>query len=832
LLPTTIYQSTSSNNASVYSLINSATANTFNLNNVSLVGNLSSNYVFGNSTETVLTDGSNLYGNGNSTITFNYLSGIYASSPIYYNGSTSDNWNSVYSLINTTSATTFNVSSLSATSNINVNGNLALNNFNSKLYFAGNYLQGNGNAIIVGAYGMGFRAQGGLANSFLLATDGVIGFGNDVSYWYTNNQRVGLTYDGPATFAQKDFNNSQTYRLYNTYTDVNNYERGAITFSKPTSAFTLSVESAGTGVNRDFWINTAGTPKLVVTSGGNVGIGTINPNQTLSVFGNISSSGLIYDQIGNSNQWNTAYSLVSGGIVSTLNLPQSASWISTTSTVSSLSGGWQTAYQSVSTTNALSLSSSYWNTAYSIVSGGIVAPSPTLFPYTSGTSINNIKPVNGSNTSSANYSNVAGGYGNTASGYSSNVGGGFHNFASNYYSNVAGGQSNNASKNFSNVAGGQSNTASGYFSNVAGGRNNTASGNSSNVAGGTGNTASGNYSNVAGGIGNTASGNYSSILGGNNNNTNNQACSFIVGQGIIASQPNFTYVNNLSSQGSISSPSISAIKFYGDGSNLTGVSTYTGSDLKSLSGNWQSTYNTVSSLSGNWKTAYTWTQNNSAIATFSTSVSTNYVYCTSLSSTYVYGNSSETTLTDGANLTGNGAGTLTLNYSNGVYIASNTVPTVDNSYNFGSGTNRWKAIYAANGTIQTSDGREKTNITPSPLGLDFINILNPVSYNFIVGGNEVVKDENGNITSIVPVSGKRTHFGLIAQEVQKAVPQGIDFGGWIITDLNDPDSRQGLRYEEFISPLIKSIQELSTTVNNLTIKNQQLWSIVSSLTSK
>ena len=220
---------------------------------------------------------------------------------------TSDQWNNVYSLINKTTATTFNVSSLSATSNINVNGNLALNNFNSKLYFAGNYLQGNGNTIIVGAYGMGFRAQGGLANSLLLATDGVIGFGNDVSYWYTNNQRVGLTYDGPATFAQKDFNNSQTYRLYNTYTDVNNYERGAITFSKPTSAFTLSVESAGTGVNRDFWINTAGTPKLVVTSGGNVGIGTINPNQTLSVFGNISSSGLIYDQIGNSNQWNTAY---------------------------------------------------------------------------------------------------------------------------------------------------------------------------------------------------------------------------------------------------------------------------------------------------------------------------------------------------------------------------------------------------------------------------------------------------------------------------------------------------------------------------------------------
>jgi hypothetical protein len=44
--------------------------------------------------------------------------------------------------------------------------------------------------------------------------------------------------------------------------------------------------------------------------------------------------------------------------------------------------------------------------------------------------------------------------------------------------------------------------------------------------------------------------------------------------------------------------------FYGNGSNLTGVSNYNGSDLKALSGNWQSTYSTVSSLSANWNSAY------------------------------------------------------------------------------------------------------------------------------------------------------------------------------------------------------------------------------------
>jgi hypothetical protein len=389
------------------------------------------------------------------------------------------------------------------------------------------------------------------------------------------------------------------------------------------------------------------------------------------------------------------------------------------------------------------------------------------------------------------------------------------NTASGYASNIAGGQSNTASANYSNVAGGQSNTASGNFSNVAGGRNNT---------------ASGNFSNVAGGQSNNAFGNYSSILGGINNNTNNQACSFIVGQGIIASQPNFTYVNNISSQGLVYDATGNSNQWN------TAYSIVSGGIVSTLnlpqSAVWQSTTATVSSLSGGWQSAYTWTQNNSAIATFSTSVSTNYVYCTSLSSTYVYGNSSETTLTDGANLTGNGAGTLTLNYSSGVYIGSNTIPTIDNSYNFGNGTNRWKAIYAANGTIQTSDARQKTNIIPSPLGLEFITTLNPVSYNFIIGSNEIEKDQDGNITAVIPVSGKRTHFGLLAQEVQQVIPQGIDFGGWILTDLNDPNSYQGLRYEEFIAPMIKSIQELSSIVNDLKIENQQLWTIVNSLTSK
>jgi len=68
-----------------------------------------------------------------------------------------------------------------------------------------------------------------------------------------------------------------------------------------------------------------------------------------------------------SQYWNTAYSLVSGGIVSTISLPQSANWNSTYITVSSLSANWNLGYQSVSTTNTLNISSQYWNSAYTLI---------------------------------------------------------------------------------------------------------------------------------------------------------------------------------------------------------------------------------------------------------------------------------------------------------------------------------------------------------------------------------------------------------------------------------------------------------------------------------
>jgi hypothetical protein len=150
----------------------------------------------------------------------------------------------------------------------------------------------------------------------------------------------------------------------------------------------------------------------------------------------------------------------------------------------------------------------------------------------------------------------------------------------------------------------------------------------------------------------------------------------------------------------------------------------------------------------------------------------------------------------------NSSARVRLNYLGGF------VPVTDNSQPLGSGGERWTAVYAVNGTIQTSDEREKTAIATATLGSDFIKQLRPVSYKWNVGENIVTKAEDGETDVVTPRPGKRTHWGFIAQEVKEAVDAaGVDFGGWVLTDKDDPDSQQALRYDQFIAPLTKALQE-------------------------
>jgi len=159
-------------------------------------------------------------------------------------------------------------------------------------------------------------------------------------------------------------------------------------------------------------------------------------------------------------------------------------------------------------------------------------------------------------------------------------------------------------------------------------------------------------------------------------------------------------------------------------------------------------------------------------------------------------------------------------------------PSVNNVYSLGNNTNRWTEVFAVNGVINTSDENSKTEIAPTSLGLNFINLLQPKQYKMKESGRwtdgELIDmvDENGNVivdrdgktTKVVkpgsqqPIPGQRIHQGLIAQEVKAVLDQiGIDSAMWI----NGGNELQGLRYEELIAPLIKAVQELSARVQTL-----------------
>ena len=180
---------------------------------------------------------------------------------------------------------------------------------------------------------------------------------------------------------------------------------------------------------------------------------------------------------------------------------------------------------------------------------------------------------------------------------------------------------------------------------------------------------------------------------------------------------------------------------------------------------------------------------------------------------------------DNLHIDSGSAGLVYINaYAGGATFIKDLFPISNDTYDLGSNSYKWDDIYATNGTIQTSDKTKKNTIVDSDLGLSFINKLKPVSYKF----ND----------------GTRIHYGLIAQDVETILSDvskpTTDFAGFIKTDLPDeyykeaepniPEGKKegdlksaahteyGLRYTEFISPLIKAVQELTAKVETLETK--------------
>ena len=159
------------------------------------------------------------------------------------------------------------------------------------------------------------------------------------------------------------------------------------------------------------------------------------------------------------------------------------------------------------------------------------------------------------------------------------------------------------------------------------------------------------------------------------------------------------------------------------------------------------------------------------------------------------------------------------NYSNSTAIGSNSLITAGNQVRIGNASVTSIGGYA--NWTNISDGRVKKNIKDNVPGLLFINKLKPVTYNLDLDAADkivqrpVTKNTEGK--NMQPSAGelqakrekeKVVYSGFVAQQVEQAAKSiGYDFSG-VDAAKNDKDL-YGLRYAEFVVPLVKSVQELS-----------------------
>jgi len=170
---------------------------------------------------------------------------------------------------------------------------------------------------------------------------------------------------------------------------------------------------------------------------------------------------------------------------------------------------------------------------------------------------------------------------------------------------------------------------------------------------------------------------------------------------------------------------------------------------------------------------------------------------------------------------GHGAGPSPshLNLNNTTAIGYAASVTADNQVRIGNTSVTSIGGYA--GWSNFSDVRYKQNIKEDVVGLDFIMGLRPITYNLDISaiaeklGEDTRIDKDGNRVKeqlgaeVLASREKKASIrqsGFAAQEVEELAERlGYDFGG--VDKPENEDSFYGLRYSEFVVPLVKAVQE-------------------------
>ena len=179
------------------------------------------------------------------------------------------------------------------------------------------------------------------------------------------------------------------------------------------------------------------------------------------------------------------------------------------------------------------------------------------------------------------------------------------------------------------------------------------------------------------------------------------------------------------------------------------------------------------------------------------------------------------------------------NYSNSTAIGNGALVTASKQVRIGN-----SAVTSIGGYVNwsnISDGRFKKNIKDNVKGLEFIMKLKPVSYNLDISGlnhfqrknMKAPKEEayNASEEDAQDIKAKEqiVYSGFVAQEVEKTAKEmGYDFSG-VDAPKNDNDV-YGLRYADFVVPLVKAVQELSQKNDDLQKQINELKSLITTFT--
>ena len=134
------------------------------------------------------------------------------------------------------------------------------------------------------------------------------------------------------------------------------------------------------------------------------------------------------------------------------------------------------------------------------------------------------------------------------------------------------------------------------------------------------------------------------------------------------------------------------------------------------------------------------------------------------------------------------------------------------------------ALYCTQSSINTSDRRDKADITNFTDGLDFIKKMQPVTYKWDRRSWYLPRDEEGNITDeditkVTPDGSKKenvTHVGFIAQDVEtleKEIGFASDNTNRLLTNLTEDGNRYGMKYERLVTVLVNAVKDLSTKLD-------------------